>query len=268
VFQPIVALESGATVGFEALTRFTDGRSADEVFAAAVRAEVGLDLELATLRAALSDAVALPRRAFLDVNVSPELVLAGDELATIVASSALDLVLEITEHTEISDYRRFREAVGSLPRTRLAIDDAGAGFASLRHVAELAPASVKLDRSLVHGIDRDPVRRALVTGMVHFADGVGCTLVAEGVETPEERAALLDLGVRFGQGFLLGLPRPVTAFAESCEPVSSGPADEGRIVPIGPRLVAIDGLGSDVGQQQGARRGVTKRVVSGGTIGS
>jgi EAL domain-containing protein (putative c-di-GMP-specific phosphodiesterase class I) len=95
------------------------------------------------------------------------------------------------------------------PSVRLAVDDAGAGFASFRHVLQLNPAFVKLDRSLVAGIDSDPAKQALVAGMRQFARATRCRLIAEGVETEAERAALAGLGVRLAQGYLLGRPGPL-----------------------------------------------------------
>ena len=91
-------------------------------------------------------------------------------MAELVFRSERALVLEVTEHAAVMDYEEFRNAIHRLgPTVRLAIDDAGAGFASLRHILELRPAFVKLDRSLVAGIDHDEARQALVAGMVHFA---------------------------------------------------------------------------------------------------
>jgi EAL domain-containing protein (putative c-di-GMP-specific phosphodiesterase class I) len=92
---------------------------------------------------------------------------------------------------------------------RLSIDDAGSGFASLRHILRLEPAFVKLDRSWVHGVDGDPARQALIAGLRHFADQTGAQLIAEGIERVEERDTLLDLRVDYGQGFLLGRPAAV-----------------------------------------------------------
>ena len=117
-------------------------------------------------------------------------------------------MLEITEHVAIDDYERLRSAIAVLgPRVRLAVDDAGAGYASLRHILELAPSIVKLDIGLVRGIDSDPARQALIAGVGHFAAKRGIRLVAEGIETTEELATLRSLGVGYGQGYLLGRPQ-------------------------------------------------------------
>ena len=95
----------------------------------------------------------------------------------------------------------------------VAVDDAGAGFASLRHIIELRPRYVKLDLQLVRGIDGDPARQAMIAGMVYFARDTGCLLIAEGVQTAAERDTLLRLGVPFGQGFLFGHPAPASAWS-------------------------------------------------------
>ncbi len=214
VFQPIVDLELGIAVGFEALTRFADGTPPDQQFAAAAMQGMGSQLEAATLRAALVAANGLPAAAWLSLNVSPPFVLAGEPLRTILSHAPRPLVLEVTEDQAIADYPAFRAALATLgPALRLAIDDAGAGFASLRHISELRPALVKVDRALVAALDADPVRQALVAGLHHFASTAGCTLIAEGIETEAELAALRTLGVRFGQGYLLGRPEPVAVSA-------------------------------------------------------
>ena len=119
------------------------------------------------------------------------------------------MVLEITEHAPISDYRAFRTALEALgPSVRAAVDDAGAGFASLRHILELRPSFVKLDLGLIRAIEQDRARQALVAGMTHFAARTGTTLIAEGVETQAECEALRSLGVELGQGYLFGRPQP------------------------------------------------------------
>jgi EAL domain-containing protein (putative c-di-GMP-specific phosphodiesterase class I) len=110
----------------------------------------------------------------------------------------------------IEDYPSLSSALRSLgPSIRLAVDDAGSGFASLRHILELAPDVVKLDIGLIRGMDEDAARQALVAGMVHFADLGHFFLIAEGVETEPERDTLIALGVRLGQGYLLGRPAAV-----------------------------------------------------------
>jgi EAL domain-containing protein (putative c-di-GMP-specific phosphodiesterase class I) len=118
------------------------------------------------------------------------------------------VVLEVTEYRPITDYRAFRRALSRLGDVALAIDDAGAGYASLRHILELSPTFAKLDRSLIHGIDMDPVRQAVVAGLGHLAGESGVGLIAEGIEGAAEAQVLPSLGVQYGQGYLFGRPEP------------------------------------------------------------
>ena len=187
VFQPIVALDSGTPVGYEALTRFADGSRPDRQFADADAIGLGLELEIACLAASLDASRRLPAMSWLSLNVSPALVLEHNRLAAAISHAPADIVLEITEHVPIDDYSAFRAAIARLgPGVRAAIDDAGAGFSSLRHILELRPYAVKLDVALVRSIETDTARQALIAGMAYFAVKTGCVLVAEGVETPAE----------------------------------------------------------------------------------
>jgi EAL domain-containing protein (putative c-di-GMP-specific phosphodiesterase class I) len=125
----------------------------------------------------------------------------------VLAEADRAAVLEITEHVEIEDYPRLLAALEQVRgHAVLAVDDAGAGYAGLRHILELRPQYVKLDISLVRNVDTDPARQAMVTGMAHFADSVGCALIAEGIETANELTTLRLLNVPFGQGFYLAKP--------------------------------------------------------------
>ncbi|MHB8399115.1 MAG: PAS domain S-box protein, partial [Candidatus Limnocylindrales bacterium] len=206
-FQPIVDLRDGAVVGFEALTRFTDGRPPDLAFRTAGTAGLGIELETACLRASIGASLELPPDAYLSLNASPELVVSGS-LGSLLAAVDRPIVLEITEHVAIDDYRGLRREFERLgPAVRIAVDDAGAGYASLRHILELAPHFVKIDIGLTRGVDAEPARQALIAGMGYFAVKRKLHLVAEGIETRKELRALQALGVPFGQGYLLGRPR-------------------------------------------------------------
>ncbi|HVL54742.1 MAG TPA: EAL domain-containing response regulator [Vitreimonas sp.] len=207
VFQPIVELETGTPIGYEALTRFTDGVRPDRHFAEADAVGLGPDLEAACLAASLRAAVALPRDTWLSLNISPSLALDGSRLRAILSPARRDLVLELTEHVPVDDYDALRRSMTALgPSVHFAIDDAGAGFASFRHILELRPQFVKLDIGIVRGIESDPARQALVAGMRYFALKTGCRLIAEGIETEDERRQLSMLAVELGQGYLLGRP--------------------------------------------------------------
>jgi PAS domain S-box-containing protein len=213
VFQPIVDIRRHRVVGYEALTRFDSGSNPEVIFAEADTVGLGHELETATLRVALEASAALPRSAWLNLNASPGLVIAGEPLQSILAGSKRRLVLEVTEHTAIESYPVFREAMAALgPTVTLAVDDAGAGFASLRHILELRPAFVKLDRWLVAGLESDDARQAMVVGLRHFARATGCRLIAEGIETESELAVLRSLDIPLGQGYLLGRPAPIAAW--------------------------------------------------------
>jgi EAL domain-containing protein (putative c-di-GMP-specific phosphodiesterase class I) len=210
VFQPVVQLQTRKVVGFEALTRFHDGMRSDQRFAEAHAAGMGVRLETACLWEQLEAASSLPPGTWLSLNVSPALATAVVPLISALERADRDVILEITEHVEIADYRPLLAALDLVRgRARLAVDDAGAGYAGLRHILEIRPQFVKLDLSLVRHVDTDPARQAMVAGMAHFARNAGCELIAEGIETEGELDELVRLGVPLGQGYLFGKPEPV-----------------------------------------------------------
>jgi EAL domain-containing protein (putative c-di-GMP-specific phosphodiesterase class I) len=210
VFQAVVDLESREVVGFEALTRFRDGTRPDQRFIEAHDAGMSVRLETACIADQLEAATWLPPGTWVSLNVSPALASAVVPLVSALERADRDVVIEITEHVEIGDYRQLVDAL-DLVRTRakLAVDDAGAGYAGLRHILELRPQFVKLDISLVRHVDTDPARQAMVAGMAHFARNAGCELIAEGIESEEELKELVRLGAHLGQGYLFGKPGPI-----------------------------------------------------------
>ncbi len=214
VFQPIVDLSSGEAVGVEALSRFSGEplQGPDRWLADARRVNLGLELELAIAGAAVEEVGALPEGAFLSVNLSPDSLASAYPL--VADAGPRRLVIEVTEHAVIDDYEALQPHIAKLRAAggRLAVDDAGAGFASLRHTLQLAPEFLKLDLSLTRGIDHDRGRRALAVGLIGFAGELGSEIIAEGIETREELEALQSLGVRRGQGLYLAAPGP---FAEA-----------------------------------------------------
>jgi EAL domain-containing protein (putative c-di-GMP-specific phosphodiesterase class I)/FixJ family two-component response regulator len=208
-FQPIVRLDDRLIVGFEALTRFADGIAPDIHFQEAERAALGPELELATLAAAIEAGKQLPGAAKLHVNVSPTRLLDTDRLAALIRRSKRALVIELTEYEPIGDYDELRTAIADLgANVEIAVDDAGSGYASLRHIQALRPQSVKLDLEWVHALEADPAIRALVAGLVQFGRQMDCQIIGEGVETATQHAALVELGVDFGQGYRFGKPAP------------------------------------------------------------
>ena len=213
VFQPIFNLTQGTIVGMEALARFESEpyQSPDIWFAAAQTVGLGHDLELAAVSAALGRLDDVPSGTFLTVNLSPEVATAPEFVQMIDALSGERIVIEVTEHAPIADYQELLQAMDDLRSVgvRLAIDDAGAGYASLRHILRLSPDFIKLDIGLTQGIDTDTARRALAKALIAFASETGAVIVAEGIEKREELDALLALGVVYGQGYYLARPGPL-----------------------------------------------------------
>jgi EAL domain-containing protein (putative c-di-GMP-specific phosphodiesterase class I) len=209
-YQPIFDLQDGGVVGLEALARFTSppDRLTDTWLAEAQAVGRLLELEMACLRAALRDLERLPEEAYLSLNVSPATAVAPVLHEVLDGLPAERLVLEMTEHARVDDYPALKAALGGFRKRgiRLAIDDAGAGFASLRHIVLLHPDFIKLDLTLTRDVHVDETRRALVVALVAFGSQIGASLVAEGVETAEQLATLRQAGVQFGQGFHLALP--------------------------------------------------------------
>lgn len=209
-YQPIVRMgEDPALIGFEALSRFPHG-TPDRWFGMAARVGLTVDLELEAIRRALERPPAGHPSAYLSVNVSPLSVAASDMAALFRDIGPEHMVIELTEHLVVQDYDTVNEALRRLRDigVRVAVDDAGAGFASFRHIVNLRPDYIKLDRSLTHGLDRDEARYALASAITTFSKEVGAVVVAEGVETAEEMDALLRIGVDYGQGYLFGRPAP------------------------------------------------------------
>nr|WP_269809868.1 EAL domain-containing protein [Kineosporia rhizophila] len=210
VFQAVHALDGLSTVGVEALSRFPAGSGRpDEWFTSATRAGVGLELELAAVRNALTILPAL--RGFLAINVSPR-TLVSPAFGRLVTSLPLrSIVVEVTEHEAVDDYDALNEVLRPWREhgMRIAVDDAGAGFASMRHVLTLVPDFIKLDISLVRNIDDDPAKRALAGALAAFAQKIGSSVIAEGIETAAELNCLRGLKVEYGQGYHLSLPGPL-----------------------------------------------------------
>ena len=211
-FQPICHLGTGEIIGAEALTRFVSSplRSPDQWFAEADSIGRGLELEFLALETALLAAVELPAHLYVGVNLSPAACL-DPRLSDIVRDSGLKpgrIVLELTERSAVADYACLAAALAPLRSVglRVAIDDVGAGFSSMRHILRLGPELIKLDRTIVAGIDNNPNQKALCAAMVSFSSQIGASLVVEGIETNSELATVTELGVNTGQGYFLGRP--------------------------------------------------------------
>jgi EAL domain-containing protein (putative c-di-GMP-specific phosphodiesterase class I)/GGDEF domain-containing protein len=232
VVLPVVKLDDMSVVGYEALSRGpADGEfeRPDRLFRVAYDSDLVVKLERLCRRSAVSAAREMPAGRLLFLNIEPESIsdpeLRDIMFTSLLADSSIDpsrIVLEITERTAIVDFAAFRSTLHYL-RTlgfAIAVDDAGAGYGSLQCLAEVHPEWLKVDISLVRGIDTDDIRRHLMHALTEFARRIDVNLVAEGVETTAELAVLRELGVPFAQGFLFG--QPSAPFPEDPDPISFG----------------------------------------------
>jgi EAL domain-containing protein (putative c-di-GMP-specific phosphodiesterase class I) len=215
-YQPVVNLRTGGLAGYEALTRFSDqpGWTTEEIFREAHHAGLGVDIELHTARLAVkgfSPEMSRSPGTYLAVNASPGLLHRPELLEVLSQLPAERVVVEITEQRQFDSYDQLRETVRLVHDRgmRVAVDDTGSGFASLQRLVDVRPEIVKVDRTLTGQIDTDAPRRAMVTAIRHFADDMGITVVAEGIEREEQLIVLRDIGVDCGQGYLLGRPAPL-----------------------------------------------------------
>jgi EAL domain-containing protein (putative c-di-GMP-specific phosphodiesterase class I)/putative methionine-R-sulfoxide reductase with GAF domain len=210
VLQPVVSLHNGSIIEVEALSRFSGPpvQSPDRWFTEAAQVGHGKDLELVAISLALETLAHIPYQVGLAVNAGPETFCSPELLKLLDTTSAERVIVELTEHVDIDNYPQLRRACQDLRRrgTRVAIDDTGSGFAGLSLLLEVTPEIIKLDRQLTTEIDFDPVRRALASALVAFAEETGSEVVAEGIETPGEQKTLTDLGIPYGQGFYLARP--------------------------------------------------------------
>ena len=225
VLQPIVDLATGARVGAEALSRFPAewGMAPDVCFAEAHGIGSGHVLELLALERA---AAHLDRvDGYVAMNVSPATLLTPECRELLGRLPLSRVLLELSEHDQVEDYAALTATLAPFRADglRLAIDDVGAGFSSLRHIVVTAPDVIKIDRSIVAGLDHDPVLETLVRSLVEFGHGCAVRVVAEGVETGAEAALLRALGVDYGQGWHFGRPGPPEALGPIAAPVGRIP---------------------------------------------
>ncbi len=209
LYQPIYALSTGSLLAVEALTRFDTEpmRSPDLWFAAAREAGLGTELELAAIESAIMHARSLPEDVELSINASPT-TMADPRMRALLTDARRRITVEVTEHVSVVDYEDFARTI-ELLRTegvRIAVDDAGAGVASLRHIVHIAPNVIKLDISLTQGVSASPLRLALATSLIEFAQQTGAQLLVEGVEDAADLRAWARLGAHGVQGFLVGRP--------------------------------------------------------------
>jgi EAL domain-containing protein (putative c-di-GMP-specific phosphodiesterase class I) len=220
VFQPIVDLRSRQVLGYEALSRGPAGSVYQmplRLFAMAEEADLVFELDRKCRCRALAAATSIPARAKLFVNVFPSAMydpeFQGAALVRLAQDQGLTpdrVVLEITERSAIENYDLFAEALAELTRFgfSIAVDDVGAGYSGLEKIAHLNPRYLKFDIELIRNIDSSYIRREMTRALKTFADSIGSTIIAEGIERDGELRTLLELGIQYGQGFLLGRPAP------------------------------------------------------------
>ena len=160
------------------------------------------------------------------VNVSPVTTERPELLELLAGCDVNEVILEVTEHAQVEDYRRFRVAIARVRElgARLAVDDAGAGFSSLRHILELDAELIKLDGSLTRSLEDDPRRRSLAAALIEFGRESGASVLAEHIESELQLVELRRLGVHYGQGFHLGRP-------QACPPRRPSPAPQPPAAP-------------------------------------
>ena len=221
VYEPIVDAKTLTVFGYEALARGPEGTELAAplaLFALADRENLLFELDCLCRRAALEGAVDFPAGTKLFLNIRPTAIhdpgFQADALTRTLDECGLspsDVVFEISEQESIENFDVFREArdfYGNLG-FQFALDDTGTGYASLQSLVELSPEFIKIDRSLVHGIDQDEPRQALLHAFQTVADRVSARIIGEGLDTLEELDMLKELGIPFGQGWLFGKPTPL-----------------------------------------------------------
>ena len=239
MFQPVVELATGSVVGYEALTRFEDGLSPERRLADAEAAGSALALEGMMAATALDAARDLPAGAWLAIKGSARLLLEVRDLRERLAAANRRVLLEVREPStgEVSPELRALPAVLP-PNVCLAVEHAGVGHKSLAVLMQARPAFVKIDRSVVDGLAADRARQVQLATLVRLAGEQDCTVVAPGIETAEERRAVSALGIRVGQGYLLGRPEGAPGAGDesprAAAPVGAAAAPSG-VSPDGPR---------------------------------
>jgi PAS domain S-box-containing protein len=227
VFQPIVELETGRVIAYEALSRFPGDptHATDRWFADAWDVGLGIPLELLAARRAAEAIPRLPEGVGLSINASPPTVVSEGFFQSL-GKDHHRVTVEITEHLEIDDYDEIVMKLASLSTTggQVAIDDFGAGYASLKHVLRVIPGWIKLDLSLTERIGENPVAHALAAALVTFADETGVKVIAEGIEEADQVKTLLDLGIHYGQGYHYGRPGSIEQMAERAPALSPAAA--------------------------------------------
>ncbi|AOT69651.1 EAL domain-containing protein [Geosporobacter ferrireducens] len=222
VYQPIVALDNGNILGYEALSRGPHNSALEspaQLFDAAEEFDRLWEVELLCRTKALENARKLPEKKLLFINVNPEIIKdrkfkkgSTKEYISKFGINPSSIIFEITEKTAVNDYKSFRNTIDNYISQgyKIAIDDTGAGYSGLRLLAETHPQYIKIDMALIRDIDKDIIKQELIKTFCSFAKATNMRLIAEGIETINELNCLIDIGVHYGQGYFL--QRPVDEF--------------------------------------------------------
>jgi EAL domain-containing protein (putative c-di-GMP-specific phosphodiesterase class I) len=222
VFQPVVDIQAGRVIGYEALIRGPQGgelESPDFLFAAAHASDLGLELENLCVETIFERLPRGVRGRKLFVNASPQLlahpVFLDERNLAALSRAHGDFVMEVSEKEVVSDYAAFRSVLDRL-RGRgigVAIDDAGSGYSGLEAILQLRPNYIKIANTIVKDLHADGIKREIITALGSLGHQIKASLVAEGIEQRAELDALKGLGIGYGQGFFLGRPSPRLAAA-------------------------------------------------------
>ena len=218
VFQPIISLNNGVVFGYEALSRGPQGSSLekpDALFSAAAKFDKVWELEFICRSKAFAKARDLPADKMLFINVAPQII--NDvrfqkgvtlEMLADFHIDASNIIFEITEKNSIDDYKSFRRVLDhySGQGYKIAIDDVGSGYSGLKLLAESRPHYIKIDMDLVRNIDKDTLKQGLMKAFYEFSVVANMKIIAEGIETIDELNTIIDIGIPYGQGYLLQRP--------------------------------------------------------------
>ncbi|SNX53529.1 GGDEF domain-containing protein [Thermoanaerobacterium sp. RBIITD] len=218
LFQPVVSLQNGEIIGYEALSRGFLGNSLyspDELFNTAKRENMVFELERICRINAIANFNVFDTDKLLFINVDPDILkdehfIKGNtkDILKFFNANPSNVIFEVTEKTCVEDYKSFKKVIDNYKSQgyKIAIDDVGTGYSGLSMIAETRPYYIKIDITLIKNIDRDNLKRAIVKALVEFANTTGMKLIAEGIENVDELSTVIELGVHFGQGFLLKKP--------------------------------------------------------------
>ncbi len=229
LFQPILNLASGEFLGYEGLIRGPANsplHSPANLFSAAAEQGLSLEMEMLCRQVVLETFSRLNLPGNLFLNVSPETLTHPSfkngqtlEFLTQLGISPDRVIIEITENQPTYDFVAMRGALLHYRSMgfKIAIDDLGEGFSSLRLWSELRPEFIKIDMHFVQGVDTDPIKRQFLKSIQQIALSCGTSVIAEGVETEAELKVVKEIGIALGQGYFIARPSPTPTLLASSE---------------------------------------------------